>query len=118
MIAYMNKYEHINFIYVFIWKYMGLHILQTNSYIVIYGGICDLIFEKGVHIWTCMEVYANPYSQKMDIYEQIWNYMEFRMQKGIIHEHAFTERILCMLLMNFFIESMKCHWNSSSKTFH
>ena len=47
MIAYMDKYEHINFIYVFIWKYMGLHILQTKSYIVIYGGICDFIFANG-----------------------------------------------------------------------
>ena len=82
MIAYMDKYEHINFIYVFIWKYMGLHILQTKSYIVIYGGICDFIFANGVYyIWAYMEVYVSPYSQKRTIYGQIWKYMEFHMCK-------------------------------------
>ena len=76
MIAYIYKYEHINFIYVFIWKYMGLHILQTKSYIVIYVGICDFISANGVYIWAYMEVYVSPYSQKRTIYGQIgciWN---------------------------------------------
>ena len=81
MIAYMDKYEHINFIYVFIWKYMGLHILQTKSYIVIYGGIWDFISAKGVYIWAYMEVYVSPYSQKRTIYGQIWMYMEFHIRK-------------------------------------
>ena len=68
MIAYMDKYEHINFIYVFTWKYMGLHIHQTKSYIVIYGGICDFISANRVYIWTYMEVYVSPYLQKKTIY--------------------------------------------------
>ena len=81
MIAYMDKYEHINFIYVFIWKYMGLHTLQTKSYIAIYGGICDFISANGVYIWAYMEVYVSPYSQKRTIYGQVWRYMEFDMCK-------------------------------------